>query len=77
MLFTNKYRDKANTVKNEQDNDSNYIRTLLNHAKNNMNHIHRQMETVTNPYHVDSIEILHIHLVIRYIQCMLNVIVLD
>ena len=53
MLFTNKYRDKANTVKNEQDNDSNYIRTLLNHAKNNMNHIHRQMETVTNPYHVE------------------------
>lgn len=55
MLFVNKYRDKVNTIKNEHENGKNSIdiRAILNDAKSNMNHIHRKMETITNPYYIN------------------------
>ena len=53
MLFTNKYRNKQQIKnKNIHDNTSD-IRTLLNDAKVDMNHIHRIMETPNNMHQLN------------------------
>ena len=53
MLFTNKYRDKTKNKNKKSDEDSSDIRSLLNDAKVDMNHIHRIMETPNNMYQLN------------------------
>ena len=53
MLFTNKYRNKQKTKNKNTDDDTSDIRTLLNDAKVDMNHIHCIMETSNNMYQLN------------------------
>ena len=53
MLFTNKYRNKQQIKNKDIHDNTSDIRTLLNDAKVDMNHIHRIMETPNNMHQLN------------------------